>query len=439
MAISNQTNHRGIRGDNVAIGLRSLRIRSKKATFWFSAGVIFLLISSSAVPAPLYGLYRSEWRFSTFTLTVIFAIYAIFTLGALLIFGSVSDFVGRRPVIAAGLVTGLVACVVFLTANGLVSLLVGRALQGIAVGITTGAAGALLVDLDVDGERAPFVASTMPGVGLALGALGASVIVEYGPAPTRFIWWILVVVFAMATTLLIWIPETGVVRSGVLSSLRPELRIPSGARQTFLIAVPCFIGVWALSGFYLSLGPSLVSHLFKSGNLVWGGVSIFLLTGLGSIAAFFLRHSNASSVMLRGCLTLLAGTVLTCIAVICDVSAIFLLAAAIAGLGWGPAFLGAFRTVVALAPSDDRAGLIASIFTVTYSAFGVPAVIAGSVVSIFGLRATAVAYSLGIGGLMVLAVVSLVSRRSQEAASRRSFLTSFLRERRLKAPTLPPS
>ena len=134
-----------------------------------------------------------------------------------------------------------------------------------------------------------------------------------------------------------------------------------------------------------------------------------------------------------------AGTVLTCIAVICDVCTFFLLAAAIAGLGWGPAFLGAFRTVVALAPSDDRAGLIASIFTVTYSAFGVPAVIAGSVVSIFGLRATAVVYSLGIGGLMVLAVVSLVSRRSQEAASRRSFLTSFLRERRLKAPNLPPS
>ena len=227
MAISNQTNLRGIRGDNVAIGLRSFRIRSKKATFWFSAGVILLLISSSAVPAPLYGLYRSEWRFSTFTLTVIFAIYAIFTLGALLIFGSVSDFVGRRPVIAAGLVTGLVACIVFLTANGVVSLLVGRALQGIADGITTGAAGALLVDLDVDGERAPFVASTMPGVGLALGALGASV--SFGRSGTNAVHrWILVVVFAMATTLLIWIPETGVVRSGVLSSLRPELRIPSG-------------------------------------------------------------------------------------------------------------------------------------------------------------------------------------------------------------------
>ena len=412
MAISNEINHRWTQRGNGAVGLRSFRICSKKTTFWFSAGVIFLLISSSAVPAPLYGLYRSEWHFSTFTLTVIFAIYAIFTLGALLIFGSVSDHVGRRPVIAAGLVTDLVACIVFLTANGVVSLLVGRALQGIAVGITTGAAGALLVDLDADGERAPFVASTMPGVGLALGALGASVLVEYGPTPTRFIWWIFVVVFAVTATLLIWIPETGLVRPGVLSSLRPELRIPSGARRTFLIAVPCFIGVWALSGFYLSLGPSLVSHLFQSGNLVWGGVSIFLLTGLGSIAAFLLRGRNSSSVMLTGCLMLFAGTVLTSIAVISDVSAIFLLAAAIAGLGWGPAFLGAFRTVVALAPSDDRAGVIASIFTVTYSAFGVPAVIAGAVVSIFGLRATAVVYSLGIAGLMMLVAVSLVSHRS---------------------------
>ena len=411
MAISNQINHRWTQAGNGATGVRSFRIRSKRATFWFGGGVIFLLISSSAVPAPLYGLYRSEWHFSTFTLTVIFATYAIFTLGALLIFGSVSDHVGRRPVIAAGLVTGLTACIVFLTASGTVWLLVGRALQGIAVGITTGAAGALLVDLDVDGERAPFVASTMPGVGLALGALGASVLVEYGPAPTRFIWWILVVVFAVTATLLIWIPETGLIRPGLLSSLRPELRVPAGARRTFLIAVPCFVGVWALSGFYLSLGPSLVSHLLQSRNLVWGGFSIFLLTGLGSIAAFFLRHRNPSSVMLTGCIMLFLGTVLTSIAVITDLSAIFLLAAAIAGLGWGPAFLGAFRTVVALAPPDDRAGLIASIFTVTYSAFGVPAVIAGAVVSIFGLRATAVVYSLAIALLMVLVVVSLMSRR----------------------------
>ena len=154
--------------------------------------------------------------------------------------------------------------VVFLTANGLVSLLVGRALQGIAVGITTGAAGALLVDLDVDGERAPFVASTMPGVGLALGALGAAL--SLSMVGTNAIHLVdsrgrLRHGYNIADL----DSQTGVVRSGVLSSLRPELRI-MGARQTFLIAVPCFIGVWALSGFYLSLGPSLVSHLFKSGT-----------------------------------------------------------------------------------------------------------------------------------------------------------------------------
>ncbi len=50
---------------------------------------------------------------------------------------------------------------------------------------------------------------------------------------------------------------------------------------------------------------------------------------------------------------------------------------AMAGLGFGLGNLGAYRVILARASSSNRAGLIAAISTVSYLAFGLPALIAG--------------------------------------------------------------
>lgn len=76
-----------------------------------------------------------------------------------------------------------------------------------------------------------------------------------------------------------------------------------------------------------------------------------------------------------------------------------------ARLGFGPAFLGAYRTVVALADPTDRAGLIAAILTVDYLAFGLPALIAGISTSHFGLHGTTLVYSAAVAGLAAAAAL----------------------------------
>jgi MFS family permease len=86
---------------------------------------------------------------------------------------------------------------------------------------------------------------------------------------------------------------------------------------------------------------------------------------------------------------------------------------AVAGLGWGPAFLGAYGTIVALASPEDRAGLIAAIFTVGYLAFSIPAVIAGVATSHYGLHKTALVYSSIVAVLAATAAASLAVRRTR--------------------------
>src|ERR1700712_5510796 len=48
-------------------------------------------------PSPLFVLYQQQWGFPPWLLTVAFAIYAVTLLITLLIAGSLSDHIGRRP------------------------------------------------------------------------------------------------------------------------------------------------------------------------------------------------------------------------------------------------------------------------------------------------------------------------------------------------------
>jgi len=395
----------------------------RAAAFWLLAAVLFLLFIASAAPSPLYRVYQAQWRFSATTLTVIFAVYALVLLITLLLFGSLSDYLGRRRVIAVGLALAAAACGLFLVADGPGVLLAARAVQGVAVGVATGALGAALIDLQPAGSgRGPLASSAVPGAGLAVGALGTSALVQYAPDPTHLVWWVLLGAFLAGIGVVLVLPEPATTRPGVLHSLRPRVGVPRDARGVFAIAVPCIVAVWALGGLYLSLGPSLAVELTASPDLLWGGLVIFLLSGTGAAAATAFRSAVPATAMLTGCLFLLAGVAVTLAGIATTTAAAFLAGTAVAGVGFGVAFLGAFRSTVEMAAPGDRAGLIAAVYIVSYLAFSIPAVIAGAATARFGLHDTAVVYSAAIVALVAAAAGSFVIRRRAPRAQPRPAL-----------------
>ena len=322
--------------------------------------MLFLSLVAASAPAPLYGVYQAQFRFSAATLTAIFAVYAFVVLITLLVFGSLSDYLGRRPVIIATLAVNIGACALFLTAHGVGQLFTARVLQGIAVGAATGALGAALIDLQPHGSGlAPVVNTGATIFGLAAGALGASGLVQYGPAPTHLVWWLLLGAFFVAIAGILVMPESAARRPGVLASLRPTVKVPPRARGTFAVAVPCLQAAWALAGLYLSLGPSLAAQVLASPNRLWGGLVVFLLAGIGAAATVLFRGLAPPTAMMAGCLVLLSGVAVTFAAIAAMSAAAFLSGTAVAGVGFGLAFLGAFRTLSALADPGERAALIA--------------------------------------------------------------------------------
>ena len=73
------------------------------------------------------------------------------------------------------------------------------------------------------------VTSAFSSLGLALGSLITSALVQYAPAPTRLIWWALLAVFAVSIVTVLAMAEPGSRRPGVLASLRPRVAVPRQA------------------------------------------------------------------------------------------------------------------------------------------------------------------------------------------------------------------
>jgi predicted MFS family arabinose efflux permease len=388
--------------------------RISPRAFWLLAATLSLLLFASSAPSPLYVVYQQEWGFSAITLTSVFAVYAVALLGSLIIAGSVSDHVGRRPTLLAALAVEMAGMLSFATAQSVAWLFAGRILQGIATGMAMGAISAALLDLQPASRPrlGALVGVVAPLSGLAAGALATGLLVQYGPDPTRLVFWLLLGGFALATLVAAAVPET-VHRDGPwLHALRPRVAVPRYARSAFVATIPCLAATWALGGLVLGLGPSLTAGVLGDASHTAGALPIFVMAGISALASIWLRDTHPRTTARGGLAALIAGVALALLALADRSTPLFLVGAAIAGGGFGPAFGGAFRALSALAPADQRAGLVSSVLTVSYLSFSLPAVAAGVAVTQFGLHATADGYGIA---LIVLAAVALaLSGRLEE-------------------------
>ncbi|WP_329193567.1 MULTISPECIES: MFS transporter [unclassified Streptomyces] len=376
--------------------------------FWVVGAVLVLLMLSSSVPSALYVLYQQRWGLSAGTITVVFALYAVTVLAGLLLFGSLSDTLGRRPVLGAALVLAIVSMGLFAGAQGLGLLLAARAVQGLAVGLATGAMGAALLELTPRSKPAlgAQVNSAGPTVGIGLGGLGAGFLVQYGPAPTVLSYALLVGAFALTLVGVVRMGESAPgLQGGRFRVVPRRIRIPPGTGGRFAVLVLTIVAVWSVGGFYLSLGPHLALSLLRSTNYLVGGATVALLAGAATGAQLLLGRTEALRTAVIGLLGLLAGLALVLLALGLGSAPVFLIATAVLGSGWGAAFLGSFRALSTLAEPEHRGELTAAVYVFAYLAMSVPSVLAGMLTNIHGLHRTSVGFMAVVAGVCALALI----------------------------------
>ncbi len=364
------------------------------ASFWVVTGTTAALLAASSAPSPLYPVYQAEFGFSAMTLTAVFAVYVLALLASLLTVGRLSDVLGRRPVLAAALAVEAGAMAVFLAANGVAALYAARLVQGLATGAAVGVVGAYLLDLQpTNGARlGSLVNSAAATGGLGIGAAATGVLIQYGPHPTRLVFAILASAFVILALTTAFLPETVERQTGVRAALRPRISVPGPARSAFARGVPTMTSTWMLGGLMLSVGGSLLTAVFGQHNHAVVGLIIGLFAGSAAIASVVLRTRPPASMTRTGTVDLVIGTALLVVALASTSLTVFVAGAVVAGAGFGPAFLGAFRSVSQLAEPHERASLISAIYVVSYLAFSVPALVAGLLITDLGLRGTALGY-----------------------------------------------
>lgn len=368
----------------------------------------------TTVPTPIYALYGERMHFAVLTTTVVFATYAIGVLSALLIAGSWSDAIGRRPMLLAGLGFALASSVLFLFADTLALLLVARVLSGLSAGIFTGTATAAIVEAVAPElrDRASTVATIANIGGLGVGPVLAGLLVQYAPHPLLLSFVVHIALTALAVPAVLLAPETSP-KSGRIE--RQHLAVPPEVRAVFLTAATAAFAGFAVTGLFTSVSPAFVAEVLGVDNHALAGAvsgSVFLSSAVAQLAG---RHAAPPRAMAAGCAILVAGMLILAVALSMSSMAGILVAAVVAGTGQGISFSRGLAAIAGQVPADRRGEVSSTYFVVAYVALSVPVLGVGFAAQAWGLRTAGVSFAAAVA---VLALACLVAIMVQEKRNR---------------------
>jgi MFS family permease len=396
---------------------------SREVAFWLVAYAFAIIIMGTALPAPLYAIYQRQWHFSAGVLTLIFAVYAVAVLATLLMAGRASDQVGRKRTIAAALGFSAVSTIVFILANSLGWLFLGRILSGLSAGLVTGAATAALTELagQSASRRAARVATAANLGGAGLGPLMAGLFAQYLPHPTVLVFEAYLGLLVIAALSVLSVPET--VSSRERLSLRfTGLGIPEQGRSEFIAAGVAAFAAYALNGLFTSVVPGFLSSVLHHTNYALGGAVVLVLFASATIAALSLARFNSHPVILAGLGLFVAGLALVVAGMSAASLGLFLAAAVVGGSAVGAMNIGSLSIANRLAPAESRARVISTYFVFAYTGLIIPVVGVGIASDYVGDFRAVLGCSIGLAVLCAASASVITgrgrpSRRPRLAAS----------------------
>ncbi|GIH44955.1 Predicted arabinose efflux permease, MFS family [Microbispora rosea] len=358
---------------------------------------------------PLLVVYKQQWEFPPSLLTLAFAVYAIGFLAAVLTLGSLSDHVGRRPVLIGALVIQLASNALFLVAPDVGWAIAGRIVQGVASGAATAAFTAALVELAPPNKKrlGTILGSVGLTGGLSAGSLLAGLAIQLTPAANAISFTVLMILTVLGAVVVVLSPETVTSTPGALRSMVPRVAIPPAARMEFAAAAPVVAAVWMLAGLSGGLAPSMVRSVFHLDSGLLNGLAGFIAPAVSTVIGLSFARVDPRRAMTIGIHASIVGAIGIIGGVFAGSLAIMIIGQAVAGVGFGASFSAALRLIFPLAAAHQRAGIVAGIYVVSYVAFGVPIVIEGQLAGPLGEVPAVVCYT---ALTVLLALISLIAQ-----------------------------
>ena len=382
------------------------------------ASAFLITMIGTTMPTPLYPLYEREFGFGGLVVTIIFATYAVGVLAALLLFGRLSDQVGRRAVLLAGLTLAALSALAFLVPHSEAALFVGRLLSGLSAGVFTGTATATIVELAPRGRQSRYslLAAAVNMLGLGTGPILAGALAQYAPAPLRLTFVVHLVLVVVAGLALLLVAESGEPSGGPVHWRIQRLTVPEAVRGAFVRAATAGFAGFAVLGLFTAVTPSFLTQSLGVTNHLVTGLVVFALLGASTVGQLATTALGVRPSLLAGCAALAVGVAVVGVAIGVRSLPVLVIGAVVAGVGQGMSFRAGLGSVTAATPAERRAEVSSTFFLVLYVAISLPVIGVGAAARGFGLVPTGVVFAGLVSLLAAVAFVRLLRAREPAPA-----------------------
>jgi MFS family permease len=370
---------------DTARSLKAVGSRRHRRAFWVVAFVFLAVMALGTAPSPLYGLYRDRDGFSLFMVTVIYAVYAVGVIGALLLAGHLSDLYGRRRLLLISLGVAIASAVVFVASQSLAGLLIARLVNGISIGIVASTATAYLADLHAIGRpqapaaTAQLTASAVNVGGLGVGALAAGLLAAWVAHPLTTPYLVLLGALVLGTIGVAFAPETRESPTPRPRYRPQRLSVPQADRSRYFAAALSTFVAFAANGLFAGLAGLFLAQELDHPSLALAGGALCVVFGAGVAAQFLTATWSITRELAAGMAAIVIGIGLAVLAVWLRSPslALFIAGGALIGAGSGAIFRGAIGTVMSISPPERIAESLTGVFLSAYVGISLPVVGAG--------------------------------------------------------------
>ena len=378
--------------------------------FWAIAYAYLAVMAFSAVPSPLFAIYRQQEGFSALTITFIYAVFAIGVIVSLFLVGHLSDWHGRRRVLAPAVLLSLISGIVLVSSTDLTALIVARVLNGLSVGAVTATATAWLAELhanhrpNASNRRAQVVATAANLGGIGFGPLVAGFLAQYVAHPLVVPYAAFIVALAVAVVAILLTPETRELADP--PRYRPQrVAVPDGARRRYFASALAVLIAFAAFGVFSALAGTFLAGTLGHPSRALAGATVFAVFASGVVAQSGSSDWSLRRLLATGMTTMLAGLSLVVVAAWLSTPslALFVVGGALTGAGAGALFKGALGTVVAVATEDGRAEALAGLFLGGYIGLAGPIIGVGVSLQFTTPRVALLAFAVAVAAATAIA------------------------------------
>ena len=380
---------------------------SRNTGFGLVAYAFLVTMIGTTLPTPLYPLYEQRYSFGELMVTVIFAVYALGVIAGLLVFGNLSDEIGRKPVLLTGLAFSAISALLFVFAGSLVPIFAGRVVSGLSAGVFTGTATAMLVDLAPGGRRrmASFVAVVVNLGGLGLGTLLSGLLADHARSPLRLPFIVDLVLLVPAVLGLVVTPE--MVQRQAFRLRFQRLSVPPEVRSVFIRGATAGFGSFAVAGVFSSVAPVFLGAILGRTSHALAGAIVFILFSASIVGQLLVSRLSDRRALILGCALLAGGVGLLALALWIESLAALIASASVVGLGQGLVIGAGLAAINQRAPVEHRGETASSFFVVMYVGLSLPVIGVGVAANAWSLRGAGIAFSAAVAALVLTVLVSL--------------------------------